>query len=194
MPELIDLGKDQRCSGGEVKLPQPGIFTQCLSSNLGGNPSTCGKIGVCHAGLDECFQAWVMLWDRTWEGFGSINSLREKTAMPETSRLLVSSQMQIHTWTDGSTRGLGRWRETWWNTWCLGDWGCAFTAPQTKCITDPTVSVCPPLCRGYAGEKSHLFTKQTTRVGRTHLFSLVFNTVYWESPEVAIWDDPSACA
>lgn len=69
----------------------------------------------CHAGLDECFQPWVMLWDCTWEGLGWIKPPRQKTAEPETSRLLVSSQIHIHTWTDGNTRSLGRWRKTWWN-------------------------------------------------------------------------------
>lgn len=134
-----------------ARLSRPGIFTWWLSWSLGGNPSTCGKTRVCHAGLMECFQARVMLWDRTWEGFGSINSLKQKTAKPETSRLLVSSQMQIHTWTDGNTRGLGRWRETWWNTWCLRDWGCVFTGPQT-----PLFPCALPLCRVHAGEESSL--------------------------------------
>lgn len=45
MPELIDLGKDQRCSGGEVKLPQPGCPDQAFSH--GGSLETWEETQVC---------------------------------------------------------------------------------------------------------------------------------------------------
>lgn len=145
---------------GEIpaaRLSRPGIITQWPFWSLGGNLSVRGKASVCHLGLDECLQSQVMPWDRSCVGFRWISSLQQKTTKPETSRSLAFSQMQICKQIYGNTEVLGRWRETWWNTSCLGGWGGALTEPQTKCIAAPTISVCPSPVKGSRwGRKSSL--------------------------------------
>lgn len=98
-----------------ARLSRPGIFTQFAPLNPVRKHKYVWENQSVMQGYDECFQPWVMLWDCTWEGLGWIKPPRQKTAEPETSRFLVSSQIHIHTWTDGNTRSLGRWRKTWWN-------------------------------------------------------------------------------
>jgi len=147
---------------GEItaaRLSGPGIITQWLFWSLGGNLGVCGKANVCHLGLDECLQSQVMLWDRSCVGFRWIRSLQQKTAEPESSVSAALRQMQSCRQIHGSPKVLGRWREAWWNTSCLGRWGWAFTGPQTKCVAAPTISVCLSSTKGWCWERESCLQK-----------------------------------